>query len=80
MYICIAGPKVPLPSSYEVHKKYLEIEVIDAKNFVEEQRKRWKLYGCTILADGWTRVTKLSIINIMVYCAGATVFLKSIDA
>ena len=56
------------------------MEVVDAENFVEEQKKRWKMYGCTILADGWTGPTKLSIINIMVYCDGATVFLKSIDA
>ena len=56
------------------------MEVVDAKNFVEEQKKRWKMYGRTILADSWTGPTKLSIINIMVYCAGANVFLKSIDA
>ena len=80
MFMCIAGPKIPLPSAYEVYNKYLEMEVVDAENFVEEQKKRWKMYGCTILADGWTGPTKLSIINIMVYCAGATVFLKSIDA
>ena len=32
------------------------------------------------MVDGWTGPTRLSIINIMVYCCGSTVFLKSIDA
>ena len=56
------------------------MEVADAENYLEEQKKRWVKYGCTILTDGWTGPTRLSIINIMVYCAGATVFLKSVDA
>ena len=32
------------------------------------------------MCDGWTRPTKLSIINIMVYSKVSTIFLKSIDA
>ena len=36
-------------------------------------------YGCTIMCDGWTGPTKLSIINFMVYCKGNTIFLKSVD-
>ena len=32
------------------------------------------------MAYGWTGPTRLSIINIMVYCGGSAVFLKSIDA
>ena len=32
------------------------------------------------MCDGWTRPTKLSIINFMVYSKGSTIFLKSIDA
>ena len=32
------------------------------------------------MSDGWTGPTRLSIINVMVYSAGKTAFLKSIDA
>ena len=32
------------------------------------------------MCDGWTGLTKLSIINFMVYCKGNIIFLKSIDA
>lgn len=50
------------------------------QKYVDDQRPNWEKFGCTILSDGWTGPTRLSIINIMVYCAGTTVFLKSIDA
>ena len=32
------------------------------------------------MSDGWTKPTKLSIINFMVYSKETTVFLKSVDA
>ena len=35
---------------------------------------------CTIMSDGWTRPTKLSIINFIVYSKGTTMFLKLVDA
>ena len=50
------------------------------KAYVNLQREKWETYGCTIMCDGWTGPTKLSIINFMVYSKGSTVFLKSFDA
>ena len=55
--------------------KYKEMD-----DYVNLQREKWKTYGCTIMCDGWTGPTKLSIINFMVYCKGSTIFLKSSDA
>ncbi|XP_048321112.1 uncharacterized protein LOC107423774 [Ziziphus jujuba] len=43
-------------------------------------KAKWETYGCTIMCDGWTDPTRMSIINFMVYSKGSTVFLKSIDA
>ena len=48
--------------------------------YVNQQREKWKTYGCTIMSNGWTGPTKLSIINFMIYSKWTTVFLKSIDA
>ena len=48
--------------------------------YVNLQREKWETYGCTIMCDGWTGPTKLSIINFMVYSKGSTIFLKSVDA
>ena len=48
--------------------------------YVNQQREKWKTYGCTIMSDGWIGFTKLSIINFMSYSKGTTVFLKLVDA
>ena len=68
------------PSPYEIKSKYLEIEYKDMEAYVNLQREKWETFVCTIMCVGWTRPTKLSIINFMVYSKGSTIFLKSVDA
>ena len=68
------------PSPYEIKNKYLDMEYKDMEDYVNIQREKWKTYGCMIMSDGWTRPTKLSIFNFMVYSKGSTIFLKSVDA
>ncbi len=80
IYKIAPGPGVPFPSPYEIKNTYLEMEYKEIKEYVDIQREKWKTYGCTIMCDGWTGPTKLSIINFMVYSKGSTVFLKSVDA
>ncbi|KAL6326314.1 hypothetical protein AAG906_005508 [Vitis piasezkii] len=75
-----AGMGIEPPSPYEIKNKYLEMEYKDMEAYVNQQREKWKTYGCTIMSDGWTGPTRLSIINFMVYSKGSTVFLKSVDA
>ncbi|XP_040374660.1 uncharacterized protein LOC112199142 [Rosa chinensis] len=74
------GPGVKLPTSYEIQTRYLENEYTEMKRYVDTHRETWKIYGCTIMCDGWTSPTKMSILNFMVYSKGSTVFLKSVDA
>ena len=66
---------IEAPSPYEIKNKYLAMEYKDMEDYVNLQREKWKTYGCTIMCDGLTNPTKLSIINFMVYCKGNTVFL-----
>ena len=68
------------PSPYEIKNKYLDMEYKDMEDYVNIQREKWRTYGCTIMSDGWTGPTKLSIINFMVYSKGSIIFLKSVDA
>ncbi|KAL6316825.1 hypothetical protein AAG906_021125 [Vitis piasezkii] len=75
-----AGMGIEPPSPYEIKNKYLEMEYKEMEAYVNQQREKWKTYGCTIMSDGWIGPTKLSIINFMVYSKGTTVFLKSVDA
>ncbi|RVW62088.1 hypothetical protein CK203_058940 [Vitis vinifera] len=75
-----AGIGIEPPSPYEIKNKYLEMEYKEMEAYVNQQREKWKTYGCTIMSDGWTGPTKLSIINFMVYSKRTTMFLKSVDA
>ena len=78
--IIYVGMGIEPPSPYEIKSKYMEMEYKDMKAYVNIQREKWETYGCTIMCDGWTTPTKLSIINFMVYSKGSTIFLKSVDA
>ena len=71
---------IELPSPYEIKSKYLEMEYKEIEDYVNIKKEKWETYGCTIMCDGWTGPTKLSIINFMVYSKGSTIFLKSVDA
>ena len=72
--------RIEPPSPYEIKNKYLDMEYKDMEGYVNILREKWKTYGCTIMSDGWTGPTKLSIIKFMVYSKGSTIFLKSVDA
>ncbi|CAL8121667.1 unnamed protein product [Prunus armeniaca] len=76
----VASVGVQPPTPYEVRNKYLEIEYKDISEYVNKLRSKWETNGCTIMCDGWTGPTRLSIINFMVYSKGKTIFLKSVDA
>ena len=75
-----ASVGVQPPTPYEVRNKYLEMEYKDISEYVNKLRSKWETNGCTIMCDGWTGPTRLSIINFMVYSKGKTIFLKSVDA
>ncbi|CAL8136761.1 unnamed protein product [Prunus armeniaca] len=60
-----AGQGVATPSPYEIKHKYLDMEHTDMQAYVEKVKEDWGVYGCTIMSDGWTGPTRLSIINFM---------------
>ena len=77
--IIYVGMGIEPSSPYEIKNKYLEMEYKDMKSYVNIQREKWKTYRYIIMCDAWTRSTKWSIINFMVYSKGSTIFLKSVD-
>ena len=78
--IIYIGMGIEPPSPYKIKSKYLEMEYKDMEAYVNIQREKWETCGCTIMCDGWTEPTKLSIINFMVYSKENTIFLKFVDA
>ena len=74
------GPGVKPPTPKEILGVYLDQEYEEMRAWVCALTPNWRQYGVTIMCDGWTGPTKMSIINFMVYSKGQSVFLKSIDA
>ena len=79
-YIWIARIWIKPPFPYEIKNKYFKMEYSEMEAYVNQQREKWKTYGCTIMFDRWIESTKLSIINFMMYSKGTKVFFKLVDA
>ncbi|RVX00136.1 hypothetical protein CK203_026604 [Vitis vinifera] len=43
------GMGIKPPSPYEIKNKYLEMEYKEMEAYVNQQREKWKTYGCTII-------------------------------
>ncbi|XP_048491084.1 uncharacterized protein LOC104901267 [Beta vulgaris subsp. vulgaris] len=67
------------PSYHEIRVKYLNKEVSNVMDMLEEYREEWKKTGCTIMSDGWSDRQRRSICNFLVNSPKGTVFLSSID-
>ncbi|KAK2660737.1 hypothetical protein Ddye_007270 [Dipteronia dyeriana] len=79
MYVNI-GVGVQPPSTFEIRHKYSNTGYKEIKEYVDNFKTKWEKYGCTVMCDGWTGSTRLSIIDFMVYCKCHTIFLKFVDA
>ncbi|XP_026418441.1 uncharacterized protein LOC113313876 [Papaver somniferum] len=51
----------------------------EMSGFLDRHKAAWGKTGCSILVDEWITETGRILINILVYCAEATVFLKTYD-
>ncbi|XP_028065080.1 uncharacterized protein LOC114268155 [Camellia sinensis] len=74
------GPGFKPPSMHELRIWILKVEVEDINVMMEEHKKAWKQYGCSIMSDGWTDGKSRVLINFLVNSPAGTWFLKSIDA
>ncbi|XP_028113479.1 uncharacterized protein LOC114311535 [Camellia sinensis] len=74
------GPGFKPPPMHELRTWILKTEVEDINVMMEEHKKAWKQYGCSIMFDGWTDGKSRVLINFLVNSPTGTWFLKSIDA
>lgn len=51
----------------------------DVNVMMQEHKKPWKQYGCSIMSDGWTNENNRCLIKFLVNNPTTTWFLKSID-
>ena len=77
--IAAIGPGFKGPSFYELRGPLLKNAVHEVNDFLLDIKNDWKLYGCSMMSDGWTNQKQQPIMNFLVYCPRGAMFLKSID-
>ncbi|KAK8941281.1 hypothetical protein KSP39_PZI010745 [Platanthera zijinensis] len=68
------------PSYHEVHVPLLNNEVAEVQKMMKNYEDEWRLFGCSIMADGWTDKKQRTLINFLVNSPKGTFFLESVDA
>ncbi|KAJ9698985.1 hypothetical protein PVL29_007853 [Vitis rotundifolia] len=68
------------PFMHELRTWILKEEVNDLSIIMEDHKKAWKQYGCSIMSDGWTDEKSRCLIHFLVNSPAGTWFMKSIDA
>ncbi|XP_075663956.1 uncharacterized protein LOC142633596 [Castanea sativa] len=77
--IASIGPGFKGPSFYELRGPLLRNAVHEVNDFLVDIKNDWKVYGCSVMSDGWTNQKQQPIMNFLVYCPRGAMFLKSID-
>ena len=77
--IAAVGPGFKGPSFYELKGPLLKNVVHEVNDFLLDIKNYWKVYGSSVMSDGWTNQKQQPIMNFLVYCPRGAMFLKSID-
>ena len=77
--IAAVGPGFKGPSFYELKGPPLKNVVHEVNDFLLDIKNYWKVYGGSVMSDGWTNQKQQPIMNFLVYCPRGDMFLKSID-
>ncbi|CAM8937151.1 unnamed protein product [Rhodiola kirilowii] len=73
------GPGLKPPSYHELRVPLLEKAKLETDKLRVKHEKSWKLYGCTLMSDGWTDRRGRHLINFLVNSQEGTFFLSSVD-
>uniref|UniRef100_A0A6N2MFW6 DUF659 domain-containing protein n=1 Tax=Salix viminalis TaxID=40686 RepID=A0A6N2MFW6_SALVM len=73
------GPGFKGPSYHDLRGSLLKDIVHDVHEYILSIKADWRLYGCSIMADGWSNRRNAPIVNFLAYSPRGTVFLKSVD-
>uniref|UniRef100_A0A6N2MSJ5 BED-type domain-containing protein n=1 Tax=Salix viminalis TaxID=40686 RepID=A0A6N2MSJ5_SALVM len=67
------------PSYHDLRGSLLKDVVHDVHEYILSIKADWRVYGCSIMADGWSNRRNAPIVNFLAYSPRGTVFLKSVD-
>ncbi|KAL9674047.1 hypothetical protein QQ045_030313 [Rhodiola kirilowii] len=73
------GPGLKPPSFHKLLVSLLEKAKSETGKLREAHEKSWKLYGCTLMCDGWTDKRTRHLINFLVNSQEGTFFLSLTD-
>uniref|UniRef100_A0A6N2KZR3 BED-type domain-containing protein n=1 Tax=Salix viminalis TaxID=40686 RepID=A0A6N2KZR3_SALVM len=73
------GPGFKGPLYHDLRGSLLKDVVHDVHEYILSIKADWRLYGCSIMADGWSNRRNVPIVNFLAYSPRGTVFLKSVD-
>uniref|UniRef100_A0A6N2LKG6 DUF659 domain-containing protein n=1 Tax=Salix viminalis TaxID=40686 RepID=A0A6N2LKG6_SALVM len=73
------GPGFKGPSFHDLRGPLLKDVVHNVHEYILSIKADWRVYGCSIMADGWTNRRNAPIVNFLAYSPRGTVFLKSVD-
>lgn len=74
------GLGIKPPTPYEIGHYYVEEEYKETVDWVNTFKRIWRERGCTLMCDGWTTITRRSLLNFLVYSSLGTVFIRSVDS
>lgn len=74
------GPGLQGPSSRLISGRFLQDEITNIRNHLDEFKASWTTTGCSIMADSWNNVHGRTLINFLVSCPRGVYFVSSIDA
>ncbi|XP_075659181.1 uncharacterized protein LOC142629075 [Castanea sativa] len=66
--IAAIGPGFKGPSYHDLRGPLLQKHVCEMNDYLFDVKNDWKVYGCSIMSDGWTNQRNTPIINFLVYC------------
>ncbi|KAK1264777.1 hypothetical protein QJS04_geneDACA011328 [Acorus gramineus] len=75
-----AAPGLAPPACRDLRGRVLKHAVDEARGVVERHRGVWARTGCSIMVDECVAESGRTVVNVFVYCAEGTVFLKSANS
>ena len=78
--IDVMGPGYESATYEELWAPILKAKKQDINSRLIELKKTWKVFGCTMMSDGWADKKGRTLLNFLVHCPKGTMFIKSVDA
>ncbi|XP_074344032.1 uncharacterized protein LOC141683227 [Apium graveolens] len=74
------GPGLKPPTYHDLRVPLLKKAKEETEKLKEKHEKAWKMYGCTLMSDGWTDRQGRSLINFLANSPQGAFFLGSVNA